>query len=51
MPTPKHERTKAPHRASGEAMTARPVNGPVDFAAMRREVMAKFPKTLARLAN
>jgi hypothetical protein len=33
------------------AHPARPTQGPVDYSALRRDLKAKFPKTIARLAE
>jgi hypothetical protein len=51
MSSLKQERTIASRGTSANALTARPVKGPVDFAAMRRDIKAKFSKTLAHLAK
>ena len=37
--------------ASKAANPAHPVKGPVDYKALRRELISEFPKTLARLAE
>jgi hypothetical protein len=45
-------RSGQPAKPSGKLVyPARPVQGTIDFAAMRKSVMRKFPKTLAYLAK
>ena len=50
MPALKQQTAKK--RASGKAAhLAQAVKGPVDYKALRKELIAEFPKTLARLAE
>ena len=38
-------------RDANEPLAPKPLQGDVDFAAMRKRIAAKFPKTLAKLAE
>jgi hypothetical protein len=50
MPALKQQTAKK--RASGKtANPVKPVKGPVDYKALRKELIGAFPKTLARLAE
>ena len=40
---------KKPRKNTGHP--AQPLQGPVDFKAMTRDIIARFPKVLARLAG
>lgn len=53
MPALKQEPPKtAPARAAGrKANPIQPVEGRIDYKAMRQDLIAAFPKTLARLAE
>ncbi|HYG27533.1 MAG TPA: hypothetical protein VD906_11560 [Caulobacteraceae bacterium] len=38
------------HRSTAK-LEAKPVKGPVDYAALRQRIIARFPKTIAYLAK
>ncbi len=50
MPAVKRQTAKKATSAKA-ANPAQPVKGPVDYKALREELIAEFPKTLARLAE
>ena len=47
----KRQTRTARQSAAREPLHARPVNGKIDYAALIRDTMAKFPKILAALAK
>lgn len=50
MPALKQQSPKK--RPSGKASNpVQPVKGPIDYKALRKELISEFPKTLARLAE
>ncbi len=48
-PPPQFE--EAATGADAKPLEAKAVQGPIDFATMTEEIIARFPKTLARLAE
>jgi hypothetical protein len=42
---------KQRHRAAGEVLRARPVEGEVNHSVLTRKIIARFPKILAALAK
>ena len=45
----KRQTAKKPNEKATQPV--RPVKGPVDYKALREELISEFPKTLARLAE
>jgi len=39
------------HAVAKQVLVAKPQSGPVDYAALRKKAMARFPKVLAHLAK
>jgi acyl carrier protein phosphodiesterase len=44
-------RAAAERRPAGEILRARPIEGDIDHEALTREIIARFPKILAALAE
>jgi hypothetical protein len=51
VPALKQQPAKTLKAKGKTAHPVRPVGGEIDYEAMRKDIMAKFPKTLARLAE
>ena len=46
-----HVAARDEHEAKKNVLVAKPQEGPVDYAALRKRAMARFPKVLAHLAK
>ena len=44
-------RVQKPARKQKRTFVAKPVQGPIDFKALRQGIMRRFPKTIAHLAK